>query len=160
MDGFVIDNALRFAEERKLSMVGVLRQRHWEKPQWRVPQNTACLWKISSLQNVGGFSPECNGTGRTISTPEFGEVALAGMEDFHAMLKMLRQDDDLRWGMIGRANPLKWEVDFPHGSERERNHLIKVSRQYSVMKQWAIDVFPNLSFETVMDLIFARGHQD
>lgn len=51
-------------------------------------------------------------------------------------------------------------VDFPIGSEREKNHKIKVARQYSVMKEWANDVFPGLSFETVMDKMFANGHQD
>ncbi len=91
---------------------------------------------------------------------EFGEVPVAGMEDFHAILKMLRQNDKLRWGMIGRASPLKWDVDFSHGSEREKNHLIKVARQYAVMKEWAGDIFPNLSFENVMDMMFVRGHQD
>jgi len=160
IDGCAVASALKFAKERNLSAVGVLRQRHWERPQWRVPQNTACLWKLDELLETGGFSEECNGTGRTIQVCEFGEVPIAGMEDFHTLLRMLEKNYDLRWGMIGRANPLKWNVDFPRGTERERNHLIKVARQYSVMKEWAKDIFPNLSFENVMDMVFANGHQD
>jgi hypothetical protein len=160
MDGDRISLALAHAERHNLSVVGFLRQSWWEKPQWKVVQNTAALWRVDLLSSVGGFSEECNGTGRTVKTEEYGDVPLAGMEDFHALLKIMRAHTDLRWGMVGRADPLFWDTDFPRGSEREINHLKKVARQYGVMQAWANSVFPELTFKKLMDRLFSACHFD
>lgn len=160
MNGYRISEALGFMEKRNLSVVGFLRENWWQKPQWHISQNTAAIWDIKILQNVGGFSPECNGTGKTVTTEEFGEVSLAGMEDLHTMLKILKSNPNFRWGMIGRSNPLKWNTDFPAGSERLLNHLKKVARQGIVMSEWAKLIFPYLSYNQVMNNLFARYHQD
>ncbi|MCK5466045.1 hypothetical protein KAI56_00920 [Candidatus Parcubacteria bacterium] len=159
MNGYQISEALNFMQERNLSEVGFLRENWWEKPQWHVSQNTGKILEIKKIQNIGGFSPACNGTGKTVTTKEFGEVSLAGMEDFHAMLRTLKSDPDFRWGMIGTANPLKWDTDFPTGSERLLNHLKKVARQEAVMKEYAKQIFPELSYELVMNKLFACYHQ-
>lgn len=160
IDGFRIELGLAHAERHDLSIVGFLRQGWWERPQWAVAQNTASLWDIETLLAVKGFAPECNGTGRVIKTQEYDDVPVAGMEDFHAMLRMMKQFPDLRWGMVGRAEPLFWDTDFPAGSERFTNHLKKVARQYQVMQIWANDIFPELTFKKVMDRIFSACHFD
>jgi len=160
MNGYQISEALNFMEERNLSVVGFLRENWWQKPQWHISQNTAAIWDIKTLQSARGFSPECNGTGKTIMTEEFGEVSLAGMEDFHTMLKILKSNPSFRWGMTRRSNPLKWDTNFPPNSERLLNHLKKVARQEIVMSEWSKLVFPYLSYNQVMDNLFARYHQD
>ncbi len=160
MDGYRVREALKHAEQRNLPVVGFLRQRWWERPQWNVCQNTAAVWEITHLFSVGGFDPRCDGTGQTISIPDFGEVPVAGLEDFHALLRMMKHDPDFRWGMVGRASPLIWDTNFPKGSERERNHLAKIGRQYQVMRFWAEEIFPDVSFEQAMDRFFACGHMD
>lgn len=160
MDGSRIELSLIHAERHNLSVIGFLRQGWWEKPQWKVVQNTAALWDIKKLLEVNGFDPKCNGTGQTVKTQEYGDVPLAGMEDFHTLLKMAKKFPDMRWGMVGRAEPLFWDTDFPSGSDREINHLKKVARQYLVMQAWTNDVFPELTFKKVMDRLFTSCHLD
>jgi len=164
MDGYFINQALTLAEQRNLDVVGGLRQKWWLKPQWAVAQNTAALWHLEALLNgVNGFSDECNGTGETVNTAEFGEVPLAGMEDFHAMIRMMKNDSRFRWGMIKRSSPLRWDTNFESGSEREANHLKKVARQYLVMQAYVSKIFGTKSiaeFENVMDDFFAKMHME
>lgn len=161
MDGYKITSALNLAEKNNLFVVGFLRKRWWEKPQWNVVQNTACIWNIKLLESVGYFSSDCNGTGEKVTTLEFGDVPLAGMEDFHAMLRMMRAHrGEFRWGLVGRRNPLHWDTDFIPGSERELNHLKKVARQYLVMQAYADKIFPREKFENLMDEFFSVRHQD
>ncbi len=161
MDGYKIISALNLADEKKLMLVGFMRKRWWEKPQWNVVQNTACLWRTDAIKDIGGFAPECNGTGETVQTAEYGAVPLAGMEDFHAMLRLMgKYGDDFRWGLVGRKDPLHWDTDFPPGSEREENHLKKVARQYLVMKAYAGKIFAGVSFENLMDKLFSLRYQD
>ncbi len=164
-----ITEALDFMEERDLSVVGFLRENWWEKTQWHIAQNTAVILDIKIFLSVEGFSPECDGTEKTVFTEKFGKVPLAGMEDFHFYLKALSKDSikdfklnsdhNFHWGMIGTANPLKWDTDFPTGSERLLNHLKKVARQKAVMKKYAKQIFPELSYKLVMNKLFACYHQ-
>ena len=160
MNGFRILEALNFMEERNLHVVGFLRENWWDKTQWHISQNTAAIWNIRILKSVGGFSSECNGTGKTIVIKGFGEVSLAGMEDFHAILKILKLYPNFRWGMVGRSNPLKWDTNFPADSERLLNHLKKVARQELVMKEWVKMIFPHTLYKEVMNKLFARYHQN
>jgi hypothetical protein len=160
MDGFKIDMALAFARKRNLLVVGFLRDNWWEKPQWHVVQNTAAIWQYNIIEQFG-FARECNGTGKTIWTPEHGEVPLAGMEDFHTMLRAMKaMHNKFRWGMVGRERPLLWNTNFLPGSDRERRHLIKVTRQFEVMKAYSKDIFPELTFNEVMNRFFTLYHQD
>ncbi len=160
VDGLRISQALNFIERRNLAVAGFLRERWWERPQWNVVQNTAAIWNSEVLLGVGGFAPECNGIGRTVRTEEFGEVPLAGMEDFHACLRIMKANGNFRWGMIGRAVPLRWDVEFDPGSERERNHMTKVARQFLVMREYARNIFPLMDFSEVMNRLFALYHQE
>lgn len=157
-----IMEAMKHAEQRSLDVVGVLRQRWWERAQWMVAQNTGALWRMSpALMEAGEKAHRCDGTGETIYIEEFGEVSVAGMDDFYTMLCMVKQNPEgFRWGMVCRANPLFWDTNFKHGSERERKHLAKVARQYRVMQAWAEEVFPELPFYATMGVLFARYHQD
>ncbi|MBI2450006.1 MAG: hypothetical protein HYV47_00560 [Candidatus Nealsonbacteria bacterium] len=166
MDGYRVAQGLAHAEKYNLSAVGFLRENWWERPQWNVIQNTAALWKreIFNVNVVGGFSPACNGTGRTIPVEGFGETPVAGMEDFHMMLSLLEYEHDeynfeFRWGMVGRKAPLYWNTQFEPGSERERLHLRKIARQYAVMQIYAKDIFPEVSFHEVMNQLFTRYYQ-
>lgn len=160
MGGCRIAKALCFAEKHCLDVVGFLRESWWERPQWKVPQNTAALWRLKVLEAVGFFSRRCNGTGETIMVEGFGETPLAGMEDFHALLSALRDfPDKLRWGMVERACPLRWNTEF-EDPRRQFEHDRKVARQYEVMKAWTQEVFPGVGFKEIMNMIFARCHLD
>lgn len=159
MDGRRIELGLAHAERYNLSVVGFLRQGWWEKPQWHVVQNTSALWDINELATVQGFNRECNGTGQMVKTLEYGDQPLAGMEDFHALLRIMKQSPNLRWGMVGKAEPLFWDTDFPAGPRLD-NHLKKVARQDQVMQKWAGDIFPELTFKKVMDRLFTSCYFD
>lgn len=161
IDGYKIASALNFARERDLSVVGFMRTLWWERPQWNVGQNTACLWDTDFLKSMNYFDDKCDGSDERVETVEYGDVPLAGMEDFHAMLRMMKKyGDDFRWGMIGRIAPLRWNTQFESGSEREKNHLIKVARQYVVMRRYVEKIFPDTKFEEIMEKFFSLRHQD
>lgn len=161
IDGYKIMSAINFARERDLSVVGFMRNLWWERPQWNVGQNTACLWNINTIRDAGGFDKNCDKGEEKVKTAEYGEVPLAGMEDFHAMLRLMNKyGDEFRWGMIGRFAPLKWNTQFEPGSERERNHQIKVARQYIVIRRYVEKIFPDMKFEEVMEKFFSLRHQD
>ena len=140
--GIELDKAIKSMTEKKLSVLGFQREG------WQVPRNTIALWELDALEKIGGFSLQCDDIGKTVLIPKFGEVPLAGMEDFYALLEMLKLFPDFRWGMFG--NSLEWKVDFPEGSEREYRHLMKVARQEAVMKEYAKWIFPDLPYEQVM----------
>ena len=159
MDGYRIYSALEFAIAHNLDLIGFLRELWWERPQWNVAQNTANIWKTELLVEVNGFASECNGTGETIEVEGFGETPVAGMEDFHTMLRILKGNPNFRWGMVGVSDPLKWSVNFEPGSEREFNHLRKVARQYQVMQVYVKRVFPELTFQEVMNKLFKESKQ-
>jgi hypothetical protein len=154
-DSHLVYEALTHAERHNLLVIGALRQAWMERPQWAVPQNTIAVWNVEMLSSVNGFSEECNGTGETVFTQEYGDVPLAGMEDFHAMLRIMKMNPDaFRWGMIKRLIPLKWDTNFEPGSKREANHLEKMARQYLVMKEYTKRIFPDIPFRELMDYHF------
>ena len=146
--GVELDKAIKFMTEKKLSVLGFQREG------WQVPRNTIALWEPDALEKIGGFSLQCDDIGKTVLIPKFGKVPLAGMEDYYALLEMLKLLPDFRWGMFGDS--LEWNVDFPKGGEREYRHLMKVARQKTVMKEYAKWIFPNLSYEQVMKMLFAH----
>ena len=151
VDGLDLDKAIKFMRERNLYVLG------FQKEGWQVPRNTIALWKVDTLERIGGFFLECDGIGKTVLIPKFGEVSLAGMEDFHAILRMLKAFPDFSWGMFGdKSNPLKWHTEFSPGSEREYRHLIKVARQERIMEEYSKWIFPNLSYKRIMEILFAH----
>jgi len=82
------------------------------------------------------------------------------MEDFHTVLRSIKDNINFRWGLIGRANPLPWDTNFEPGSDREMNHLKKVARQFKVMERYAKDVFPDMTFDQVLNEVYVRYHLD
>ncbi len=152
LDEPLFSAAYGLARDNDLSVIGFLRE-HWnEKFQWQLPQNTGAIWNVFQLRRIGAFDPACDGTGETIRvhSPELGEIdaPVAGMEDFHAMLRMFREDPKgFSWGMIGGSSPLRWDVSFPEGSDRLKNHLTKVERQAVVMRTWVERIVPHLSWD-------------
>lgn len=159
IDDNLLYDLIAHAEKNNLVVAGGLRENWEEKPQWQVPQNTLALWRVNVLSRIGGFATECNGTGETVFTEEYGDVPLAGMEDFHALLRIMRDEPNYNWGMIRKDNPLEWDTNFEIGSEREQNHLKKVARQGIVMQRYAEMVFPNVAFDDVMEKLFAKMYR-
>lgn len=161
MDGYRIKEALKHAEQRGLNVVGILRERYWERVQWQLPQNTACLWEVETLKAIDGFDSWCNNTGKSVYLDEHGEVSIAGMEDFHALLRIMKSDElELRWGMIGHRNPMAWHTDFEEGSARRRRHLEKVARQEEVINTYCTEIFKELTYGDVMPKVFSCRHLD
>lgn len=154
-DSHLIYEALTHAERHNLLVIGALRQNWWERPQWTLPQNTISIWDTEILSSIKGFASECNGTGETVTTKEYGKVSLAGMEDFHAMLRIMKNNpESFRWGMIRRLTPLKWDTDFQEDPKRELAHLKKIARQPLVMEEYAKKIFPDIPFKELMDYHF------
>lgn len=137
-----IARALAFLESRGLDVVGFHRE-HWiHKIQWHVFQNTGAIYARRALVETNYFSADCDGnTGRTIEVPGFGTVPLAGMDDFHFLLRHLKNFGEVRWGMVGREKPLPWNVSFEPGSQRALQHAQKVARQEAVMYAYIADIF-------------------
>lgn len=137
-----VQRALEHLRRNDLACVGFLRQRWQERLVWQLPQNTGVIYRSDLLEESGYFSPECDGdAGHTLELPEFGAVPLAGMEDAHLLLRRLKAAGGLRWGMVGRDEPLAWNTDFPPGSRRALDHAKKVARQESVLYQYIAEIF-------------------
>jgi hypothetical protein len=153
-----IESALSLLNDYTLKVVGFLRENWWEKAQWNVVQNTAAIWELKSLKDINFFSERCNGTGEKISIEELKtKVLVAGMEDFHALLRMLKSNSSFRWGMSGKTNLSKWRHKFSD-EERQKRFNIKISRQYEVMKLYVNEIFPNNEYHKVMNQLFSLYH--
>lgn len=150
----LLDQAIEVASYQHLLALGFLRRRWWRTFQWQVPQNTCCLWNVSKKFDFGGFDPRCDGKGETF---EVGTktIPIAGMEDYYALLKMLKtHPHDLRWGMIGMRAPFEWDLSAKNPAEMNL-HEMKIFRQQYVMRHYAAELFPDESWDSVMDRFFA-----
>jgi|18_taG_2_1085343.scaffolds.fasta_scaffold00784_4 hypothetical protein len=144
IEEFLIDEAIEKITSQDLDVVGFYRECWGDHASWQVPQNTGAIWKVDSLMNVGGFAEECNGDGKTIQLDDKTKSPIAGMEDYHAMIRMMNDNQDFKWGMVGEYNPVKWDVDF-----RDPVQIRKINRQGSIMKHWAITLLkPHQSVKT------------
>lgn len=159
-----IARALAFAESRALDVVGFHRENWFHKLQYHVFQNTGAIYTVKRLVKNDFFSADCDGnTGRTLEVPGFGIVPIAGMDDFHFLLRALKNQGSIRWGMVGRSAPLPWNVNFEPGSQRALQHLQKVARQEAVMYQYMADVLgatDQASQGEVLNRIFAAMQMD
>ncbi len=160
LDKGKIEKGLFLANEMNLDALGFLRERWWEKTQWNMIQNTGAIWKIETLKKIGLFDKICNGTGETVtidkSVNNTGKALLAGMEDFHALLKIYSACPEFKWCMAGVSDPLKWDTDFSDSNSRKQRFEIKVARQFQVMKEYVNRMFPDRSFYDVMNEIYKR----
>jgi hypothetical protein len=163
MTGSILARMLTHLERHYLDFVGVYRKRYWLLYQWRLAQNTACLYPVKVLRRVNGFSAgNCDGNDRaTIAVPGIGSVTRAGMDDFDLALRLwLSIGRPPRWGMVGRADPFLWDVDFTPGTARAIMLQQKIARQPSIIEAWVNRHFPDQSFSSVMDAFFASGYSD
>lgn len=154
---------LAHMERHALDFVGAYRQGYWRLYQWLLAQNTACLYPTQVLQSLNGFSPEnCDGNDKaTIEVPGIGKVALAGMDDFDLALRFAKTFDCIpRWGMIGRADPFLWDINFAPDSTRAKLLQMKIARQPIVMEKLVARHFPDVSYHDFMDKFFAHRHED
>ncbi|MDD2766394.1 MAG: hypothetical protein PHH40_01350 [Candidatus Moranbacteria bacterium] len=150
-------------ERHGLDFVGAYRQGYWRLYQWALAQNTACLYPIEVLQKMEGFSPEnCDGNdNRTIELPAVGQVALAGMDDFDLALRFSKKTQRMpRWGMVGRADPFLWDVNFAPNTERARLLQKKIIRQPMMMEHLVKLHYPEISYNELLDEFFAHRHED
>lgn len=159
-----IARALAFMESRHLDVVGFHREGWFQKLQYKVFQNTGAIYRLETLVKNEFFSADCDGNaGRTLEVPGFGMVPLAGMDDFHFLLRALQNQGKVRWGMVCRDKPLPWNVNFEPGSQRALQHLQKVARQEAVMYQYIADVCgarDTASQFQILNRIFAEMHMD
>jgi hypothetical protein len=156
LDKEKISKGLNIVSSRGLDVLGFLRERWWEKTQWNMVQNTGAIWKIESLRKVNYFDEICNGTGETIDIENYGKALLAGMEDFHALLKIYRTSSEFNWGMFGLSEPVKWKTDFGGNPEKEKRFEMKVARQFTVMREYVKRLFPQDDFYHIMNEIYKR----
>lgn len=150
--------ALDYMEERDLDIVGFLREKWFMKAQWHFCQNTGAIYRASFLQKNNFFSPVCDDSDRYIELSHVGKVPIAGMEDFHTLLRALKETTDVRWGMMCQQAPLPWNTHFAPGSERAILHNKKVARQEQVMFQYISDIFDvhsNAEKEFILERVFA-----
>lgn len=159
-----IARAIAFLESRGLDIVGFHRQGWFHKLQYHVFQNTGTIYRLKTLVDNDYFSADCDGnSGRTIEASGFGAVPLAGMDDFHFMLRTVKNVGSIRWGMVCREAPLPWNVNFEPGSQRALQHAQKVARQEAVMYQYIADIFGTTvrqEQDEILSKIFAGMQMD
>lgn len=142
----------------QLAVVGFYRQFHWKFFPWRWPQNTAAMYRLKTLLDIGGFDRRCEGNdGTKIIVPTMADpVLLAGMDDFYFMLKALQlYNEPWFWSMVGAEAPFSWEVKGKTGLELKL-HITKLARQEIVMEKWAQEIFPEIQFEEVINRLLAK----
>ncbi len=143
--------------EHWLEICGYLREGHWERPQFGLFQNTGAMYRLSTLQEVDGFSEHTNGNdGITIETERLGRVTRAGMDDqdFLAHVTAVRGGEVPRIGMIGRSDPAPWQTQFPDDPDRQEMFDIKVERQYAVLREWVTMRLPGQTLEQYLGRVF------
>ncbi len=159
-----ISRAIAFMEQRFLDVVGFHRQNWMHKLQYHVFQNTGAIYRLETLVKNGFFSADCDGnTGRALEVSGFGTVPLAGMDDFHFLLRALQNQGTVRWGMVCRDQPMPWNVSFEAGSQRALQHAQKVARQEAVMYHYIADIFgatDPAEQGQILDRIFASMQMD
>lgn len=126
-----ISTALSQLKSHKLSVIGFLRNNWKTHYPWNIPQNTGAIWHTAALQSLQGFSLYCDGNNEQYCTLESGQQALiAGMEDYHALLRLLISNKNALWGMIGEDSPIHWQI------KSDLRNQIKINRQAKVMEHY------------------------
>ncbi|MEN9551632.1 MAG: hypothetical protein RI935_9 [Candidatus Parcubacteria bacterium] len=154
LSGHMVYLMLYYMEAQALELVGYLRNQYHQRLQWRFAQNTCAIWNLKLLNQIGGMNPECNGDGKTtVSTLEYGEVPLAGMEDIEAYFRASKQQGEfIRWGGVGVLKPATWSFALKRpGTKEYKDNLEKIARQGLVMDVYARRIFSNLEPIEVYD---------
>ncbi len=158
LDGFMVHEMLCHKEIYALRLVGYMRNRWHQRLQWMFAQNTCVIWDMELLQMIGGMNPACNGDGKTmVSTIEYGEVPLAGMEDIEAYFRATAElGEFVRWGAVGQRHVATWNLALKKPGTREYDdNLKKIARQALVMDEYAKRFFPHLEPIDVYDQMIA-----
>jgi len=156
MNSAYLHEAIRASNLYSLFACGFFRQNHWERYQWDLAQNTACLWDYQILKKAGGFDTRCDGKKNEFLDIDGKKVLLAGMDDFYLQLKILKAHNfTLRWGMVLNEDPLYWNVSGKNLTEMEM-HIQKIIRQEMVIKRWIQEIFTDSDWKTIMGKFFSR----
>lgn len=148
-----IERMVNCIKSRNLELVGYLREGWAQMPQWQMPQNTALLWRNTTLAQLEGMNPSCNGDGVTnVETVEFGLVPRAGMEDVEAYFRLCQiRGYFVPWGMVGQNDPAIWDLSRKvPGTPEHADHLKKVARQWEVVRAYACTYFQEFVYEDVI----------
>lgn len=154
LTGHMVSEMLNHMDEHALRLVGYMRNRWYQRLQWAFAQNTCAIWDVDLLKVVDDMNPLCNGDGKTtVSTLEFGEVPLAGMEDIEAYFRAsAKLGQFVRWGGVGMRHPAAWSLALKKPGSREYDdNLKKIARQALVMDEYAKRVFPHFESIEVYD---------
>lgn len=154
LSGHMVSEMLNHMEQHALRLVGYMRNRWYQRLQWAFAQNTCAIWDMGLLDLVSGMNPSCNGDGKTtVSTLEFGEVPLAGMEDIEAYFRASAICGEfIRWGCVGMRHPAIWSLALKKPDTREYDDNIKkIARQALVMDAYAKRIFPDIEPIDVYD---------
>ncbi len=153
LDGHMVTEMIEHHARYGLELTGYFRKGWWMRAQWMFAQNTIALWNAELLMALDGFSPACNGDGTTtVTTRDFGDVPLAGMEDIEAYFRAAQHRGSFpRWGMVGKRHPRRWDLarKLP-GTEEYDNNTKKIARQGHVIEAWAKRHFPGQHVNEVL----------
>lgn len=153
--GEQLNRAQQLMHESDLEVLGFLRT-GWEAAlPWRIPQNTGAIWRTETLKALAGFDPVCDGVdGELLHLPgEKHGLLRAGMEDFHALLRLYQQPHAHRWGMLGVDQPIPWALDL-----HNKQVTNKVLRQQLVMDAWNRQLNPQQSLAQTLERL--AGHAE
>ncbi len=153
--GEQLNRAQQLLHQSELAVLGFLRTGWQASLPWRIPQNTAAIWRTETLKSLAGFAPVCDGEdGELLHLPgEKHGILTAGMEDFHALLRLYQQPHAHRWGMVGVDQPIPWPLDLD-----DKRVTDKVLRQQLVMEAWNCQLNPGQSLAQTMEQL--AGHAE
>jgi hypothetical protein len=154
LSGHMVSEMLDHMEDHALRLVGYMRNRWYQRLQWAFAQNTCAIWDIDLLKAIDDMNPACNGDGTTtVSTAEFGEVPLAGMEDIEAYFRASALlGEFVRWGAVGMRHPAVWNLALKvPGTKEYDDNAKKIARQGLVMDAYAKRIFPHFEPIEVYD---------
>lgn len=137
-----VTRAIEPLEENRLDGIGFLRAGFEESPQWLLPQHTGFVanrhcWLAAPIPRYTDGDD-----GREIETA-VGTTLLAGMEDMARIFEAKKVHPGLRFGMIGKNQPVPWRVDASQDK--------KIARQWQVVLEWARRAFPHEDPEAVLE---------
>ncbi len=129
-----VKKALETMNDNDLRLIGFLREGYKNFLPWRCVQNTAVIWHRADLEFIEWFDVGCDGTKDVNVCVKNQPFLKAGMEDFHAYLRLRDKKQDFKWGMIGKDSPIVWT------HENDTRNQNKIARQKAVMSAYMNDL--------------------
>lgn len=153
---FDIIEAIETLIKNNHDVIGFLRAKWWLKYQWSIAQNTANIWNLESLINIGCFDIMCDTFSEYIDHNDFGKIPLLGMEDFNTMLKMMHKNKYFSWGMIKNESPIYWDTDFSQDPKREYQNNRKIYRQEKVINYYIEKEYNTKNYDKILSMFFSN----